>query len=312
MPSVKSPAFQWYSKDILSSARVAMMTLEEEGAYRRALDFCWLNGSLPNDPGKLARVIGKGCSIEVATVVQQMFIVDKKNPQQIVHERLESERKKQKEFRQSKSKAGTASGLSRRRKNNLMPEQVLNSVDVSFEQNANATSTKTNSSSPSSSSSSGTTTTTAGAQADEDIPDISNHWAVKLLEEKLGVTPTIPAQELIAANVEDEVIWRQVLEIWRVNNHAAYKVWNIVDRYKRELVKSKAPPKSKTARLRTVQSSDEWRGYYAKELSELIKYVEDAEILKKVELLLSDLPKLDYERFCQRRGELEDLGLEIG
>ncbi len=58
----KSPAFQWYPKDILSSARVQEMSLAEEGAYRRALDFCWLNGSLPADTEKLARVIGKGAS----------------------------------------------------------------------------------------------------------------------------------------------------------------------------------------------------------------------------------------------------------
>jgi uncharacterized protein YdaU (DUF1376 family) len=154
MSKDKSPAFQWYSKDILSSARVAMMTLEEEGAYRRALDFCWLNGSLPRDPEKLAKVIGKGCSVEVANTVQQMFIIDKKNSEQILHERLEVERKKQREFRVKKSKAGTASGASRRKKNKLSPEQVLNSVDDVFEQNANKTRTKTNSSSSSSSSSS--------------------------------------------------------------------------------------------------------------------------------------------------------------
>lgn len=153
MASDKSPAFQWYSKDILSSARVAMMTLEEEGAYRRALDFCWLNGSLPRDPEKLARLIGKGCSVEVANTVQQMFIIDKKNSEQILHERLEIERKKQREFRVKKSKAGTASGASRRRKNKLNPEQVFDSVQNVFEQNANKTRTKTNSSSSSSSSS---------------------------------------------------------------------------------------------------------------------------------------------------------------
>jgi uncharacterized protein YdaU (DUF1376 family) len=130
-----------------------MMTLEEEGAYRRALDFCWLNGSLPRDPEKLARVIGKGCSVEVANTVQQMFIIDKKNPEQILHERLEIERKKQRLFSAGKSKAGTASGISRRKKKQLSPEQVFDSVDISFERNANETRTKTNSSSSSSSSS---------------------------------------------------------------------------------------------------------------------------------------------------------------
>lgn len=107
-----------------------MMTLEEEGAYRRALDFCWLNGSLPLDPEMLARLIGKNCSAATANTVQQMFILNPKNSQEYIHERLEVERKKQKDFKEKKSKAGTASGISRRKKNKLSPEQVLNSVPV--------------------------------------------------------------------------------------------------------------------------------------------------------------------------------------
>lgn len=91
------------------------MTLEEEGAYRRAIDYCWLNGTLPNDPEKLAKVIGKGCSIEVATCVQEMFIIDKKNSQILLHERLQIERKKQKINRQKKSKAGKVSAENRRK-----------------------------------------------------------------------------------------------------------------------------------------------------------------------------------------------------
>lgn len=166
---------------------------------------------------------------------------------------------------------------------------------------------------PSSASSSAISDMTPCMPAGGQPPDVLDHWAVRLLEEKLGVVPSMPGQELIAANVEDESVWRQVLEIWQVNSHSAYKVWNIVDRYRRELGKSKAPANRKSAKpSTTAQSSDEWRGYYAKELGELIRYLEDAEARKKVELLLSDLPQLDYERFCQRRGELEDSGLEIG
>lgn len=129
MAKDKSPAFQWYSKDILTSQRVALMTLEEEGAYRRALDFCWLSGSLPSDPGELARIIGKGCSVETATVVKQMFTIDKKNPQKIFHDRLEFERKKQKKFKENKSKAGVESGKARRKKK-LNNEHLFNSVQT--------------------------------------------------------------------------------------------------------------------------------------------------------------------------------------
>ena len=100
MKNDKAPAIQWYPKDILSSTRVAMLDLKEEGAYRRALDFCWLNGSLPTDTSQLAKVIGKKCTVKIAEVVKQLFIeVDGK----LIHDRQEQEREKQKDFKELKS-----------------------------------------------------------------------------------------------------------------------------------------------------------------------------------------------------------------
>lgn len=99
----KSPAFQWYPKDILTSMRVAQMSLQEEGAYRRALDFCWLNGSLPSDLKKLSLVIGKGCNVKIAAVVKEMFIEE---GEILTHERLNQELKKQQENKQKRSEAG--------------------------------------------------------------------------------------------------------------------------------------------------------------------------------------------------------------
>ena len=49
----KAPAFQWYPKDYLSDLNVVVMTLEEEGAYRRLMDYCWLHGSIPDDMAAL-------------------------------------------------------------------------------------------------------------------------------------------------------------------------------------------------------------------------------------------------------------------
>lgn len=91
----KSPAYQWYPKDILSSKRVSMMTLQEEGAYRRALDYCWLHGDLPADVKALAKLIGKNCPVRVAQVVRSMFLVE---GGALRHDRLDAERAKQKEF----------------------------------------------------------------------------------------------------------------------------------------------------------------------------------------------------------------------
>lgn len=91
----KSPAFQWYPKDILSSARVQEMTLAEEGAYRRLLDFCWLNGSVPSDEKRAARLIGKGATPEIAKVALAMFIAHPTEPDKMIHDRLDIERIKQ-------------------------------------------------------------------------------------------------------------------------------------------------------------------------------------------------------------------------
>ena len=101
----KPPAFQWYPKDILSSKRVALMTLAEEGAYRRAIDFCWLHGSLPAGVKQLAMIIGKGCTAKIAEKVKGMFIEENG---ELRHDRLDAEREKQAEYRKSASKAGKA------------------------------------------------------------------------------------------------------------------------------------------------------------------------------------------------------------
>lgn len=43
-----TPSYQWYPERILSSPRVQLMTMEEEGCYRRLLDYQWMVGQLPN------------------------------------------------------------------------------------------------------------------------------------------------------------------------------------------------------------------------------------------------------------------------
>lgn len=104
----KSPAFQWYPKDILASARVQQMTLAEEGAYRRLIDYCWINGSIPADAQKAARLIGKGASIEIAMTVLDMFSPHPDDPDKMIHDRLEIERAKQKHNSEARQKAAEA------------------------------------------------------------------------------------------------------------------------------------------------------------------------------------------------------------
>ena len=44
---MKPPAFQFYPKDWLGSRRVSLLPIEAEGAYIRALCYCWDYGSIP-------------------------------------------------------------------------------------------------------------------------------------------------------------------------------------------------------------------------------------------------------------------------
>lgn len=94
-----SPAYQWYPKDILSSARVAQMTAAEECFYRRALDYAWLNGGIPTDIYKLKLMLGKRCSTRDAKVVLAMFTVTN-DPNIAVSPRQELERDKQRAWRE--------------------------------------------------------------------------------------------------------------------------------------------------------------------------------------------------------------------
>jgi hypothetical protein len=104
----KAPAFQWYPKDVLTSVRVQMMTLAEEGAYRRLIDFCWLNGSIPNDESGVSRLIGKGATVAIARVCMDMFEVCPDDPTILIHDRLDQEREKQQSNSEARRKASEA------------------------------------------------------------------------------------------------------------------------------------------------------------------------------------------------------------
>ena len=131
----KSPSYQWYPKDAISSARIAVMTLEQEGAYRRALDYCWLTGSLPADLDLLARIIGKGCTTETAMVVRSMFTRDSSDRRLLIHDRLDAERSKQKAWRE-KSAAGGRRGAATRWGTDQTKENEKKSVPPAAETKA--------------------------------------------------------------------------------------------------------------------------------------------------------------------------------
>jgi uncharacterized protein YdaU (DUF1376 family) len=56
MSENKVPAYPWYPRDFAADEPVQLMSLEEEGAYRRLLDHQWLHGSIPDDISSLAKI----------------------------------------------------------------------------------------------------------------------------------------------------------------------------------------------------------------------------------------------------------------
>lgn len=109
----KRPAFQFYPGDWLGSQRVSLLTLEEEGAYLRLLASCWQHGSIPSDPDKIARLIGKGASTTLATTLATMFQPHPLEPNLLVHDRLEREREKQDAWAEKSREGGRKSAEKR-------------------------------------------------------------------------------------------------------------------------------------------------------------------------------------------------------
>lgn len=111
---IKRPAFQFYPADYLGSQRVALMTLEEEGAYVRLLCYCWQHGSIPANPEQIARLIGKGATTTLASTLATMFQPHPEDGSILVHERLQQEIVKQNEWARKSSEGGKKSAEMRK------------------------------------------------------------------------------------------------------------------------------------------------------------------------------------------------------
>jgi len=109
------PAFQWYPKDYLTNESVALMTLEEEGAYRRLLDYCWLHETLPNSVERLAPLCkcDSGRMALLWPAIEVCFYVDPEDGNRLRNRRLDEERAKQDSHREKKSEAGKAGAKAR-------------------------------------------------------------------------------------------------------------------------------------------------------------------------------------------------------
>lgn len=105
----KAPAYQHYAQDWLVGT--AHLTLEAQGAYQRLLDHQWVDG-LPNDLEVLQRMLG----VDAKTFKRIWKQIEGKFPVKggaRVNPRLDTERRKQAEYREVRRRAGKAGADSR-------------------------------------------------------------------------------------------------------------------------------------------------------------------------------------------------------
>lgn len=110
-----APCYLWWPKDALADPRVTILTLEEEGAYRRLLDWCWIEGSVPAAPDELGMLVKCDTStsegLEKATRIANRlrpFFAESRGGDRWTHHRLEAERAEQAEKRAKKQRAADA------------------------------------------------------------------------------------------------------------------------------------------------------------------------------------------------------------
>jgi uncharacterized protein YdaU (DUF1376 family) len=149
MAKSKSPAFQYYPRDTLMNPLVAIMSLEEFGAYWKLVSFIWLECSLLHDEKQLAKLLGVTPKKfkKLWPAMEKLFKIE---GDKLTHPELDEIRQIQEEWRKKSSEGGRKSAQVR-------SKGSLKLVQSDDEPNANQNSTlhtaSASSASPASSSS---------------------------------------------------------------------------------------------------------------------------------------------------------------
>ena len=112
---MKSPAFQFYANDWLSSPSVMLMSPAEEGAYIRLLAIDWACDGIPDNDevlAKLSRLGDEWCKGGYS-LVKECFKPHPKKEGYLTNARIESERKKQNDWAKKSSQGGKKSAAKR-------------------------------------------------------------------------------------------------------------------------------------------------------------------------------------------------------
>lgn len=108
MAPEKAPAFQMYADQFLTDENQVVMSLEQVGAYARLMCYCWREITIPDDPAKLARMVGTTPARmkKLWPGIRVCFCPDSSGEKRLRHARLDVERAKQQEWRETQSENG--------------------------------------------------------------------------------------------------------------------------------------------------------------------------------------------------------------
>lgn len=110
----KNPAFQMYAADFLTDT--SHWEAEELGVYTRLLLTQWINGSLPSDKGRLARIAGVSVEtmVKIWLTIGSKFVDDGNG--NLVNPRMEKTRNDKEAYLQMQSEKGKKSAAARKNK----------------------------------------------------------------------------------------------------------------------------------------------------------------------------------------------------
>lgn len=120
--STHPPAFQFYTADFLSSPKVIAMSMTERGIYITLLAVCWQDSGLPTDMAALARLVGMKTKQFERLWPHNLGRCFVERGGKFINLRLESERKKQREFRE-RQRTNAARGWDSRKDATAVPPQ---------------------------------------------------------------------------------------------------------------------------------------------------------------------------------------------
>lgn len=116
MTDNKAPSYPWYPRDFAADEPVQLMSLEEEGAYRRLLDHQWLHGSIPGDVESLARICKNTPIKEMRRIwakIEVCFVRMEGQPPRYVNRKLERVRQERAAYVEHQKESGSRGGKAR-------------------------------------------------------------------------------------------------------------------------------------------------------------------------------------------------------